>query len=330
MITHQQITEHILLKSDADYLSPSRVHPLASFSNDSSQVYVKREDETGFGVSGCKKRKYASLIPFLLKAAYKQVVLIGGAHSNHISAVLQLLNEHRMSAHLFLKQAHQQQLSGNALLRYLLADPKQIHWLTSDEWKRVVPLAEDFAQQQSLPTFVIPEGGSCEAAFPGACSLMLDTVRNEETLGFEFDHIFIDSGTALIAAALVGMNSLLQRNTHIHVILTAGDEAYFHHQLTRHRQWFYNLFQQDLSVFSPFSLYPPSTARSFGSVNRTVLNECLRLAREEGVLVDPIYTAKLFYSARQQIYQQKLSGNILIIHSGGGTGLMGFGERFMS
>jgi len=71
-------------------------------------------------------------------------------------------------------------------------------------------------------------------------------------------------------------------------------------------------------------LYYPATAKSFGSTNKTIFNEIRRIAREDGILTDPVYSSKLFLTARQTIFDQALDGNILLIHSGGGLALSGF------
>jgi 1-aminocyclopropane-1-carboxylate deaminase/D-cysteine desulfhydrase-like pyridoxal-dependent ACC family enzyme len=43
-----------------------------------------------------------------------------------------------------------------------------------------------------------------------------------------------------------------------------------------------------------------------------------------GILTDPVYTAKLFLEAERICLVQEISGNTLIVHSGGGTGLFGY------
>ena len=68
----------------------------------------------------------------------------------------------------------------------------------------------------------------------------------------------------------------------------------------------------------------PATAKSFGSTNKTIFEEIRRIAREDGILTDPVYSAKLFLTARQTILNKTLDGNILLIHSGGGLTLSGF------
>jgi len=303
------------------------VHALRTFSGKGRAVFVKREDESGFGISGYKKRKYASLLPWLVQEGYTDVGLIGGMQSNHISNILQLLNERGIHPHLFLKERHQHVLKGNSLLTFLLADMDKVQFIPSKQWRDVEQLASD-ALAFIPNSFLIPEGGSCMASLAGASTLLYDILRNEERLGTIFQHIFIDSGTAWMAGALVHMNMILAQPKQIHVVMMAGDSAYFEKQLSEQAIGYMKLFGYQAPKPSHFQLYTPSTARSFGSVNRTILRFIQSFARNEGVLTDPIYTAKLFYTAKHIIESQSLEGNILIIHSGGGIGLLGFADRF--
>src|SRR5437016_4466946 len=119
----------------ASYLHPeyslhSRVHPLRSYSFDEAKVFVKRDDELGFGISGSKMRKYSSLIPFLIAHKFQEVVLIGGAYSNNVLGLVQLLIENGIKATLFLREDVGDDLKGNRLLLSLLVDEQTIHWIS--------------------------------------------------------------------------------------------------------------------------------------------------------------------------------------------------------
>jgi 1-aminocyclopropane-1-carboxylate deaminase/D-cysteine desulfhydrase len=98
------------------------------------------------------------------------------------------------------------------------------------------------------------------------------------------------------------------------VLLLADNEEFFKEKL----------FQWIGSIPLNVQCMKPKTAKSFGSVNQTIKNEIKRLAREEGILADPIYAAKLFFSARKYIQEAELKGNVLIIHSGGTLSMTGF------
>ena len=241
-----------------DLLVESRIHRISSFDRTDCQAFVKREDESGFGISGCKKRKYASLIPFLQKEAFDLVSLIGGINSNHIAGFSQLLIEEKIPFHLFLKKPYGNQIAGNRLITHLLTNKDQISFIENDQWENVESLAKEIFSS-SKRNYVIPEGGSCLAALPGALTLLHDIIRNEQALGHEFDHIFIDSGTALIAGGLVLMNHLLKRKSQIHIVLMADDEKYFAGRLGLFQQWFYELFEEELKGKPLYHLWFPIT-----------------------------------------------------------------------
>ncbi|MDB4285963.1 1-aminocyclopropane-1-carboxylate deaminase [bacterium] len=309
---------------DTDLLSQSRVHRLNQWPGN---VYLKREDESGFGISGTKKRKIASLLPYLKKHGYQEVIAIGGGDSNHIAGLSQVLTENKIGFHHFLKQSHRPQLTGNRFLTHLLANPNQIHWINTEDWQKVHKKASLFAEGLPHKALVIPEGGNFFPSVPGLITLLADIERNEKQHNLLFDHIWIDSGSGLSASVLVWINYLLKRPCNIHIVLMAGDEPYFQTQMEQTRKWLSVLFKQEVKGTPILNLYPPATAKAFGSVNSTVIQEVIRLAREEGVLADPIYMAKLMLTTRKIMESSPPAGNSLIIHSGGGTGLMGFSEK---
>jgi 1-aminocyclopropane-1-carboxylate deaminase/D-cysteine desulfhydrase-like pyridoxal-dependent ACC family enzyme len=142
-----------------------------------------------------------------------------------------------------------------------------------------------------------------------------------------FDHIWTDSGTALTASVLISTNLILKRSSLIHVVLMAGDEQYFKESYQQANQWLANILRINGPELAQCHFHFPVTGKSFGSTNTQVKKAIVDFARSEGLLTDPIYTAKLFMTAKAAITSGKYPGSHLIIHSGGGTGLMGFAEK---
>ncbi len=310
--------------TQADYPVQSRIHRLQSLSHSSVQAYVKRDDELGFGISGSKFRKYRSLVPFLVKNAFEEVVLIGGAYSNHILGLSPLLIENGIKPTLFLRGEPAAELKGNAKLIELLVPRSFIHRISRAEWDQVEIKAQDYLAQQSQnkSCCLIPEGGAVKESLPGALTLALDICRNESISGVAFDHLFVEAGTGFMALALMLGMAWLEHPAVIHVLLLADHEDTFRDKLQRLHGEFVSLMGTSCPYPSRFILHKPSTAASFGSVNQTVREEVKRLAREEGFFADPIYSAKLFLETKK--ISTRLSGKILVIHSGGAITLAGF------
>jgi 1-aminocyclopropane-1-carboxylate deaminase len=322
-----EIQKHFGLQVDPHLLYHSRVHPSRQLG---SHVFIKREDESGFGMSGSKRRKFASLLPALHAQQIRRVVLIGSARSNHVIALSQLLLEQGIEPYFLLKQNHQPEPQGNSLLLGLLAKPERIRYLDREAWKERDGHAREWVDKLGPGATFVPEGGFCREALPGACTLLPDIIENEKQQGLTFEQVWVDAGTGLTAAALILMSVNMREKRHIHVVLMAEDEAAFLKRYQQCARWFFHSesmppFPQDRVSFH----YPP-TARSFGSVNRKVMEEVVSLARTEGLLCDPVYTAKLFLTARHYFSLHPPQQPHLILHGGGGTGLFGFGEKLQA
>jgi 1-aminocyclopropane-1-carboxylate deaminase len=306
----------------------SRIHPLRSFSRDN--CFVKREDELGFGISGTKVRKYLSLLPLILQERPDEVIVIGSAYSNHVLSFSQLLRENRIDPLLFLLGDPTCKMQGNLLYSALIADPKNIHWFSRSKWSRIDQIAQTFAEEranENKKTRVVPKGANCAAALPGALTLALDILRNEEENNIVFDHLFIDSGTGMTACALLLAFAYLHKPIVLHILQIAGEKEEFHQILAERKKDFEALLGEAIPSPTHFRLYRPSIAPSFGSVNATIFKTIAEIARTEGFLTDPVFTAKLFYEGKKILAEQYLEGNILFIHSGGGLGLTGFQEE---
>ncbi|MDP5172516.1 MAG: hypothetical protein NWR72_19905 [Bacteroidia bacterium] len=310
--SHTGIQDKILSHCITEWIKPQRIHVLRGFQNAS----VMREDESGFGISGSKRRKLASLIPWILTERFDTVAIIGGSNSNHVVAAAQALLEHGLGVQAFLLKGREGPLTGNAFLIDALIPEEKIIWIDRENWKEVAQTATTWAAQQPQRVFVLPEGGFCEAALPGAATLPLGLDPSQ------FDHLWMDAGTGLSAIASLLMIGRTSWKLHTHVVLMAGTAEEFVVQLDRASQWWETIFEEAAPLPGAYSLHVPVTARSFGAVNATVWEEVRRLAREEGILADPVYTAKLFLTARELI--PHYAGRHLIVHGGGGTGLMGF------
>lgn len=291
----------------------SRVHPLNGFPNQDVSCYVKRDDELGAGISGSKLRKYASLVPFWVRNGINQLVIIAGPQSNNLLAALQVGRELNMQITAFLLKPWTLTVQGNFMLSRLFLADKDIVWVERKQWPRVLDQAQEYLHGQTN-AFILEEGSSVAEALDGAMTLAADIKRNEQEVGFSFDHIFIDAGTGFSAIALIKGMVKAGHQAMIHVLLLADDEDIFNTKIV------------DWLGYRPtnYTCFIPHTAKAFGSVNQTIKQEIKRLAQEEGMLADPIYSAKLFHEARKKISESSLLGNVLIIHSGGTLTMAGF------
>jgi 1-aminocyclopropane-1-carboxylate deaminase/D-cysteine desulfhydrase-like pyridoxal-dependent ACC family enzyme len=165
-------------------------------------------------------------------------------------------------------------------------------------------------------------------ALPGSLGLGADIVRNEEEHHLMFEHVFIEAGTGLAGIGLIIGLAMQARNPHIHIVLLALTQQEFLERLQKFYQQLLPRMKEPLvweCLVEKLHFYMPTTAQSFGSTNHQIFETIIQVARQDGILTDPVYTAKLLFMAKQIILNTPdVLGNILVIHGGGGLGMMGF------
>lgn len=292
---------------------------LKSIQDLDTHVFIKREDEIGSSISGSKNRKYQSLLPTILKTEKKKAIVIGGPYSNNVLGCVQLLIENSITPLLFLRGPRPYKREGNFLLTSLFVPGSQIQWVPKENWKNLDTLLSSYPD-----CFLIEEGACQKESLPGALTLSLDVLKNEQEKNMTFDHIFIEAGTGLTAIGLILGFLFLQKRTQIHILLLADSKAEFIKKL----EYFHRVLDSFLSLptlsIKNLSFYTPTNARSFGSTNQSIFANIIKIARKEGFLTDPVYSSKLVCEAQKIIKNDGLIGNILLIHSGGALTLMGF------
>jgi 1-aminocyclopropane-1-carboxylate deaminase len=317
-----------------EFVLHSRIHLLNQTFANGAKVYIKREDELSSGIAGSKCRKFASLIPYIVAEAFDEIVVIGGAQSNNVVAALQLLNENGIPARLILLERNENELKGNMLWISLLHNVDDIIWVKRNEWENVATIALEYQKRESgfgKKVFILHEGSAVVQAIPGAMGLALDIYENEKAIDKPFEHVFIDSGSGVSAIGLLKGFQYIGRFPQIHITLIAGTPVDFmeqYHKLCNSLNES-NTYTFDDQVLQYLHFYEPVSARSFGSVNKNILTNLKNIARNEGILMDPVYSVKHFITAVETIDKQQLTGNILFIYNGGSFALSGFMDKLV-
>ena len=282
---------------------------------------IKRDDELSFGISGSKLRKYASLINVLLEKK-SNCIAVGGPYSNNLVGLAQILNEYQIKKKFLLIENNRIKMIGNYFLLKLLCKEEELMFINKESYLD----AENFACNLDKNTFFIPEGAACVESIAGISTLVFDILKNEKDYQKNWSHWILDAGTGWTAAAVVWLNAYLQLEKKISIIMIAGDANSFQNSLFKVNEYFnLNGFYLSNHVYN-FDLHFPTIGKSFGSMPQKIIQYIENFAKNNGILLDPIYSAKTFYTAEHLFGNEK--ENTLIIHSGGANALHGFVSNF--
>ena len=298
---------------------------------DGREIWVLRDDELG-GFWGTKFRKYASIREHCKKENITQVICTGGINSNNLAAAAILCTEAGISVTAFAVEDHADGASlatGNRMLLRTALPPERLILVPRSDKDSIEELMYAMAAKNAAEgtrSLILLEGGGCHAAVPGCLTLADDIMRpRHEWIDNKLpDHVFIDSGTALIAASLAA--GLFRRGddqrTKLHIVQMAGFEEQVKLAFS---QWVTPVTGVTWDQVKHFvRVYRPLSPRSYGATSAELFEFIRYMARTHGLLVDPIYSGKLFARAFDLIAGQNLRGRILVVHTGGISGLMGF------
>lgn len=283
--------------------SPTQKVEINQFDN----LFVKRDDLIDPYISGNKWRK----LKFILKKAKqenkKHLVTFGGAYSNHLIATAAAAARFGLKSTAFVRG---EQVKNEMLLLCSLFGMELI-FVDRESYRNKPQLFEDhFGDDQNA--YFIDEGGASKEAVEGCTEIISE-------LSVTYDHIFIAAGTGTTAAGLLKAIQAKDLPTKLHVIPVLKGGDFIKTEIAK-----YTRISDHLILHTEFH---------FGGYAKTtpeLIQFIKTFTAKTGLLLDPIYTAKMFYAIfnLQQTNNISSHDKILAIHTGGLLGILGMRDKF--
>ncbi|RLJ72908.1 1-aminocyclopropane-1-carboxylate deaminase/D-cysteine desulfhydrase [Pedobacter alluvionis] len=283
--------------------SPVQKITFAPFNN----LFVKRDDLIDPYISGNKWRKLKYILA-KAKAAHKtHLVTFGGAYSNHLVATAAAASRSGLTATAFVRG---EEVQNEMLLLCSLFGMKLIFTDRESYRDKHKLFQQHFANDHQA--YFIDEGGASAEAIIGCAEVIKE-------LAEPYDHIFCAAGTGTTAAGLLSGIQQNGLNTKLHIIPVLKGASFIKEEITKYTPLSHHLI---LHLDYHFGGYAKTTPQLISFIKN--------FTAKTGLLLDPVYTAKMFY-AIQNLQQQGNIGKdekILAIHTGGLMGLFGIKDKF--
>ncbi|WP_428305227.1 D-cysteine desulfhydrase family protein [Lacipirellula sp.] len=312
---------------------PTPIDELAKLSQalGGPQLLVKRDDLTGLATGGNKTRKLEFLIADALKKNADCVITAGGPQSNHCRQTAAAAAIAGLDCYLVLGGSPQPPI-GNLLLDQLLG--ATVHWAPRPHRNsRMSELAAAMEADGRRP-YVIPVGGSNSVGALGYVAAMFEFVAQLAEQGRRVDRIFFATSSGGTQAGLVlgaRLAGFAGRVTAISIDQTpdeSSDEKFLSEVCRVANGAAELLGVEERLAVSDFDTDYGYLGDGYGVVGELERETIKLVARTEGLLVGPVYTARALGAMLDQIRRGAFAANEtwLFWHTGDETALHAYAE----
>jgi len=314
----------------ADY--PTPLEPLPRLSREVGRpIYVKRDDELGPGLGGNKTRKLEYLLAEAERTGHRKIVTFGGLQSNHARLTAAAGNRLGFETHLFYFERRPQTLTGNLAVNHWLR--AKMHFIplgggggmTLEATIRLVRLV---ALAMVGRHYFIPVGGHNWLGGLGYARAALEIDAQAHALGLEQTHLVLAAGSGGTLAGLMAGLALCHSDVRPLGIDVGKLWKAFPASIARlateicsHLGEPHQFAAQDVPLVEETYV-----GDRYGVPSGDGQAALLLLARLEGLLLDPVYTAKAFAGMLGEIKKDRLPKDapVVFLHTGGVPALFAF------
>ncbi|NLG51089.1 MAG: D-cysteine desulfhydrase family protein [Chloroflexi bacterium] len=295
------------------------------------QIYVKRDDLTGLAGGGNKTRKLEYLIADALEQGATTVLTTGAVQSNHARQTAAAAARFGLRCYLVLRSMAPEHTTGNLLLDRLLG--ARVRWAGDRNPFEVMQEIANEERVAGRKSYIIPYGGSNPIGASAYVDAMEEAVRQSLDAGIRFDvMVFPSSSGGTQAGMVVGARAANFQGRVLGISVDEQSEPMRQNvqelaELTRaYLGLRFELDPEDIEINDD---YLGGGYAVMGAAEREAIQ---LVAREEGLLLDPVYTGRamagLIDLIRQGAFQRDQT--VLFWHTGGTPALYAYAHDLLA
>ena len=300
------------------------------------RLFIKRDDCTGLAGGGNKTRKLEFLVGEAMRDKADMLVTQGAVQSNHVRQTAAAACKVGMKCHVLLERRVQGRDSsyeetGNVLLNSLFGATREFRPAGLDMNAEAEAVTRALRADGHRPYF-IPGGGSNPTGALGYANCAQEIADYTRETGQKFDWLVTGTGSTGTQAGLVaGFAAIGHDLPVIGVSVRQPRELQMNavHGLTRKTLARLGAGSVPLSKILVDDGY---VGEGYGIPAETTMEAIHLTARQEGILLDPVYSGKgmagLIGMIRKGFF--KPTDTVLFLHTGGATALFAYQEQFTS
>jgi D-cysteine desulfhydrase family pyridoxal phosphate-dependent enzyme len=286
-------------------------------------LYIKRDDYTGPGFGGNKVRKLEFVLAKAMADGAETVITTGGAKSNHARVTAAFCAHLGLRCLLVLNRAAvTYEGMSPASLHVDEMFGAEIHHVASREERS--PTMERLAEQlhaEGKRAMVIPLGASTPLGALGFARAAQEAKIQLDAMNLRIDHVFHSSSSGGTQAGLVAGHQLFNlAGKQIIGVSPDDSSASISSEVAMIIRGIGELFELPADSFDENAVVLDGYIGDGYGIPSPEGNAATQLlARTEGILLDPVYTAKAMAALIDWVRQGKFEEdeNVLFWHTGG-------------
>lgn len=299
---------------------------------DGPDLFIKRDDCTGLATGGNKTRKLEFLVGEALRQNADTLVTQGAVQSNHVRQTAAAACKVGLKCHVLLERRvpgrdASYEETGNVLLDQLFGATFEFRPDGLDMNVEAETAGEALRASGQRPYF-IPGGGSNATGALGYSVCAQEIADYVAESGLRFDWLVMATGSTGTQAGLVAGLHVIRHDLPVMGVSVRQPR-------TRQIEAVHGLTQKTIEKLSPGSegvsqskihVDDGYVGEGYGIPAESTLEAIHLLARQEGILLDPVYSAKgmagLIGMVRQGFFNK--SDKVLFLHTGGASALFAY------
>jgi D-cysteine desulfhydrase len=296
------------------------------------EIFVKRDDLTGFCLSGNKIRKLEFIFHDVLEKKADTLVTCGGFQSNHARATAILGARFGLKSVLVLFGDNSPKLDGNLFLNKLVdAHIKYVPEVRYDQLDAIMDEVSSQLKKEGKRPYVVPEGASNELGVWGYINASLEMKKQLDEMKLKIDKIVTAVGSGGTYAGLFLGAKIFDWPVQIYGINVKDTAQIFVERIYELMIATKDKFKLDVNFQKgDVNIIDGYVGEGYAKSRKEELDLIKSVAQNTGVILDPVYTGKAMYGLLDQLNKDTFSeeDKILFLHTGGGFGLFPIKEKF--
>jgi 1-aminocyclopropane-1-carboxylate deaminase/D-cysteine desulfhydrase-like pyridoxal-dependent ACC family enzyme len=281
-----------------------------------ADLAVKREDESGLGLGGNKARQIEVILGRLLAEGARTVLTTAGAQSNFCRATAAACARVGLRCILLLRGDGSADPVGNLLLDRLFG--AEIHWIdTSDPYDpAVLERLQELARKAGEGARIVQlpgETGALAAAAAIGLAVELAEQSKEPPAA-----VYLATGSGLTAAGTALGFEALGLPTRVVAVSVQQPASFIEPLMRRRAREAAGLIGLDLHLSEERLVVDDGfIGPGYGVASPASLEAVTVTARDEALVLDPVYTGKAMAALMAHAAARRIDGRVVFVHSGG-------------